>query len=193
MVTLWLMRHAPSPQNVAGVIMGGTADPEPLPEELERAALAGTALEGRFSRVLASPQRRALLTAQAAFPQVEVRVDERLRERDLGEWQGAAKQSLPADVLSRAGSVRLGAAPPNGESPRAFGVRVRSLLEELARLHDGETLIAVTHNGVIRMALFLSRAASLEEASDADVRFLEPLAVEVSADTLVVPEQALPG
>ena len=44
-------------------------------------------------------------------------------------------------------------APPNGESPRSFNQRVLAILQELAARYPGQTILVVTHSGVICNAL----------------------------------------
>src|SRR4051794_24771780 len=117
MARLWLMRHAPTADNAAGVVMGA-ADPEALPDGLAEAAEVGRTLAGlTFTRVISSPQLRAVATARALFPDADLAVDGRLRERDLGDWQGLAKEAIPAQALTPTRSIDLRAVVPGGEAP----------------------------------------------------------------------------
>ena len=46
-------------------------------------------------------------------------------------------------------------APPGGESPRHFARRIVAALREIASAHGGDTVIVVSHGGVIATALAL--------------------------------------
>jgi probable phosphoglycerate mutase len=78
--------------------------------------------------------------------------DARLRELDMGEWTGRAKQDLvrehPQDYLDwRAGTFT----PANGETWQAFRARVADGIRDWLRRTEGD-LLAVVHGGVIRAA-----------------------------------------
>src|SRR5262249_22072290 len=75
--------------------------------------------------------------------------DARLREQNLGQWQGQRqadiREKFPAEYR------RLKADPdyevPGGESARQCATRVIACLEEIARRHTGQHIAVVTHGG----------------------------------------------
>jgi probable phosphoglycerate mutase len=108
--------------------------------------------------VLSSDLTRALDTARAVADRTgaPLILDARLRELDLGDWQGLtteeARQAFPEQHAAwRAGEdVRRG----GGETYREAGERaVACIREALSDLPDGGTLIAVTHGGTARGAM----------------------------------------
>jgi broad specificity phosphatase PhoE len=100
----------------------------------------------RFERVVASDLQRAWRTAEIAFPARAVERHPALRERSLGDWEGAFRSELVAKgqmPLLLAWSV----GPPGGESQQALARRV---LRWLADQPPADTL-AVAHGGVLRV------------------------------------------
>ena len=118
-----------------------------------RRFLAGVPLMTVYS----SPKRRALESAclLVAHP-AHVTVDERLGEIDFGIFEGLTFADIarrfpqkyeewmnhPTDV-----------AFPGGETFLAMVTRVRGALNDLRRLHRGQTIAVVSHGGVNRIAL----------------------------------------
>ena len=124
----------------------GLAQVERLPEALSRF---------RISRVVSSPQRRAIQTAEpvAAARELPVEIDDRFAEydRDLPlyipieqirdenpqEWARMAQGHLPSAV-----------------DEDAFRARVRTAVEDLVAAADPEDTVAVfSHGGVINVLL----------------------------------------
>ena len=107
--------------------------------------------------VLSSPYRRAADTArlavEAAGLDVPVRTDERLRERDLGAFDGLTasgiKELYEAESERRARTGKLYYRPPGGESWCDVALRVRSLLLTWREDHAGRRLAVFTHQAVI--------------------------------------------
>jgi broad specificity phosphatase PhoE len=104
--------------------------------------------------VLSSPYRRAAETAERALRHTGLRVtyDERLRERDLGLFDGLTGRGIRARYPDEAGRRdRLGKfyyQPPSGESWCDVVLRIRDLMRDLQDL-DGARLWLVTHQAVI--------------------------------------------
>lgn len=104
--------------------------------------------------VISSPYRRSLETARVALEErpVEIDVDERLRERDLGLFDGLTARGIRARFPEEAERrERLGKfyyQPPSGESWVDVVLRVRSLLRDLEH-HDGADVWLFSHEAVI--------------------------------------------
>ena len=96
--------------------------------------------------VLSSPYERAAATAAHALSamdgRLQVRHDERLRERELGIFDGLTGAGIRAEFPHEADRRRyLGKfyyRPPSGESWCDVALRVRSLLRDLEDRYDGE-------------------------------------------------------
>ncbi|RPJ00496.1 MAG: histidine phosphatase family protein [Chloroflexi bacterium] len=85
---------------------------------------------------------------------IEPTVDERLNEFDIGCIEGMADQEIQEkypDVLKayleRTSDFRF----PGGETGEEAARRITAYLEEIRRLHAGESIILVSHDGLIRV------------------------------------------
>lgn len=109
----------------------------------------------RLACVYSSPMERAKETAEpiAAAVGLLVREEPRLNECDFGDWTGrklADLRELPEwRMLQRRPS---GFRFPGGESFLEMQVRISSAVEELAVLHQGESVVVVSHADPIKAA-----------------------------------------
>ena len=107
---------------------------------------------GRMQWV-ASPLRRAAETVQL-LSGAEPRYERALIEMDWGEWEGFRLDELRARFgaeFARMEALGLDFRPPGGESPRDVVHRVQRWLTGAAAL--GDSVVAVSHNGVLRAVL----------------------------------------
>ena len=111
--------------------------------------------EWRPTLVVSSPYRRAADTARFATEPLALAVDfdERLRERDLGVFDGFTGRGIrahyPEEAARRTKLGKFYYQPPSGESWADVVLRVRSLLTDLRHGYDGERLWLFTHQAVI--------------------------------------------
>ena len=164
--------------------------------------------EWRPTLVVSSPYRRAADTARFATSGLDIDVlfDERLRERDLGVFDGLTGRGIRAQYPEEAARrTRLGKfyyQPPSGESWADVVLRVRSLLADLRHGYDGERLWLFTHQAVImafryvledideRHLLEIDREVQIPNASlTRFVRAGERFELETFADTRAVDSQ----
>ncbi|GAB7190122.1 histidine phosphatase family protein [Kineococcus sp. NUM-3379] len=126
--------------------------------------------------VLASPYLRARQTAEellaGAGLDVPLRTDERLRERDLGWWDGltgaGVRARYPEESARRARLGKLYYRPPGGESWCDVALRVRSLLADLRSEHAGRHVLVVSHQAVIMNFRFVLEALDEERLMTLD-------------------------
>ena len=158
---LVVARHGETPANVA-MLMQGSGDDSLTEKGRQQAQALARRLADEFGDAVAlysSPLGRALQTARAisaALNDLPVWSHPDLVEYDLGEWDG-----LPYMVLRDKHRLweRMRAdpdfTPPGGETPQGFARRVHTTFEEIIRAHPGQTVIVVSHGGVISTALAL--------------------------------------
>jgi broad specificity phosphatase PhoE len=176
--TLWLVRHAPTRDNLDGVIMG-QGDPDALVDGLDRAARLLRGVPIAFA--VSSDARRAQATARAIVPDLPLCLDARLRERSFGEWEGRSKAELRAthpDALTATGAVRLDADLPGLEPLSALCARVRAALADLRDLRH--PVLVVAHNGPLRVAMILLALADLDDAARTSFPHLSPVAADLA-------------
>lgn len=152
--------HSTSTDNEAG-IASGWSDPGLSPTGEEQARELGARLaEVTLDLVVSSDLRRAVRTADLAFEgrEVEVIVDERLRECSYGDLDGASVEEVDA--------IRLDCIEtpfPGGESYREATERHRSLLDELAEEQPGATILLIGHRATHHALEHLCSGVALEE------------------------------
>jgi broad specificity phosphatase PhoE len=159
---LLLVRHAESSWNAAGRWQGhgnpplsdrGRAQANALVREL-----AGEAIDVLVSSDLRRAVETATILGQARGLRPEL--NPRLRELDLGDWEGLTRDQIErtaGDVLRRFEAGDLDVRPGGGENLRELEQRAFSAVTELVDAHPGRRLAIVTHLGVIRALLGESR------------------------------------
>lgn len=157
--TLILVRHGETTLNLEHRFRG-RADP-PLTEHgvdqarsvAQRGELTGAAV------IYTSPRQRAAATATAIGSGTRTEMvakDPRLDDIDYGEWTaltGAESAerwpALHREWLARPEQLRF----PRGEAIADVVVRAREAIEVYRTKHEGGTIVAVTHDVIIRILL----------------------------------------
>lgn len=124
--------------------------------------------------VLSSPYARAHETAKRAVEAagLELVLDERLRERDLGSFDGMTGVGIRdeyADEASRRKRVgKFYYAPPSGESWADVVLRVRSLLADLRYGFEDAEVWLFTHQAVIMSFRYVLEGLTEQELLEID-------------------------
>lgn len=188
---LLLVRHGESAGNVAANLATSAgaetievpardADVELSENGLEQARALGAWLRelpgGRTPQaVWSSPYRRASDTAAVALTEagleLPVRLDERLRDRDLGitdtlTWAGVQAR-YPEEARRREWLGKFYHRPPGGESWADVALRIRAVLADLERQDDHQRLLVTCHDVVI--LIFRYVCEGLDEAGVLDI------------------------
>jgi broad specificity phosphatase PhoE len=152
--------HSTSEDNEAGVA-SGWRDPPLSGKGRDQARELGERRRGeQIDAVFCSDLRRAVETAEIAFPETVRYKDRRLREYDYGTMTG-----MPREVMETERPLRVEKPFPEGESLRDVAERVRAFLDDVARRWDGKRIVVIGH-GATRLALeHLLGGKPLEEAA----------------------------
>jgi alpha-ribazole phosphatase len=161
MIRLLLVRHGTTAWNRKGRYQGQSD--VPLDETGIQQALA---LKSRLAReeidaIYASDLQRAWQTAAvvAAPHRLAVRPEPRLREIDFGIWDGLTYGEIEQrylEALTAWEADPLNTAPHRGESLDQVSARVRAALDDIARVHRGQTAVVVAHGGSLQVLLCLA-------------------------------------
>lgn len=160
---LTLVRHGQTVANTKHLLQGHSESPLTELGRQQARAVGERLRDERIDRLYASDLSRAYETALEIakhHPSVVLERDARLRERNFGIYEGEAHADLSAKGVPD--SIIFGA-PPNGETNEAFRERIFSFLDELFDKHHGESVVLVSHSGLIGRLLL-----TLAGASEAD-------------------------
>lgn len=188
--SLWLVRHGESAGNVARdaaeaaglpMIDVATRDMDvalsPTGESQARTLgrwLADQPEDERPTHTLASPYVRAQTTARLVLEEsgcppeeIDIEVDERLREREFGILdrltRAGIEQRHPEQAAARAFLGKFYHRPPGGESWADVALRLRSTLDTIGRQYAGDRLLVVSHQVVISVFRYLLEGLTEQE------------------------------
>jgi len=150
------IRHGRTTDNANGVISGGTADPDLVPEGRDQAkeahkvyqALKAKGIVNDDTPVFTTDRRRAVDTAKlfTGRENVEnVTIDPRLLERLLGDWDSKLTERLQKEIKAIPGF-----SPPTEEAPADHKAHVFECLDQRIAEAGGQPIIIVSHGGTTR-------------------------------------------
>uniref|UniRef100_A0AAU2JN40 Bifunctional RNase H/acid phosphatase n=1 Tax=Streptomyces sp. NBC_00049 TaxID=2903617 RepID=A0AAU2JN40_9ACTN len=168
--TFVLLRHGETALTPQKRFSGsGGSDPELSPAGRRQAAAVAEALaaRGTVQTIISSPLRRCRETAQAVAGRLDldVTVEDGLREVDFGAWEGLTfaevRDRFPDDLEAWLGSPK--AAPTGGgESFMAATRRISATRDRLLAAHAGRTVLLVTHVTPVKILVRLALGAPPE-------------------------------
>ena len=154
-----LLRHGKTEWNQKKRIQGQEDSPL-TPEGRREAGKWGLILKDvPWNRILTSDTGRAIETAALINQALKVPLvkDSRLREQDWGKWTGETLAQLK-ERDGRLLEEQVGAGwrfcPPGGEDRNSVLERSREAIRTAAEIWTGETILVVTHEGVIKCLVY---------------------------------------
>jgi probable phosphoglycerate mutase len=163
---IYLVRHGETDWNVLGRLQGqGIIPLNPLGQRQAEKVAARLAQEP-VTALYSSDSVRTMQTAApiARATGLDIRTEPRLRERDVGLYQGhtwAEVEAVDPDGVGQWRSDPLGFRPPGGENRQAVTERARAALDDIAAAHPGERVVVVSHGGPITMIMMTIRGTAL--------------------------------
>lgn len=164
---LLLVRHGesiPARDDRPFPLVDGQGDPELDPRGHEQAQRVADRLEREdVAAIYVSTMQRTAQTAAplAARLGIQPRVEPDLREVHLGEWENSFRKHVAEGnpIAAQMFAEQRWDVIPGGEPADAFSARVRRAITRIAAAHPDETVVAVSHGGVIGQALTLATGA----------------------------------
>ena len=154
MSKITLLRHGQTDYNAKGLLQG-RIDSSLNRTGFAQAKKAAEAI-GQVDRIISSPLKRAIQTAEAFNKEIEI--SDAWIELDYGEWDGKSVASIPKEIWEE-WKNDPNFKPPKGESLKNLGQRVRSFLETLDT-DDDEHVLIVTHVSPIKASIAWALGAS---------------------------------
>jgi alpha-ribazole phosphatase len=145
--TIDLLRH--------GAVQGGTyyrgRTDDPLSAEGWQQMRPWLAQE-KWTQVVSSPLCRCLDFAKeiSQLHALPLQIEARFQEIDFGDWEGKTAAEIDCHALQRFYQNPLQNPPPHGENLLDFQQRIAQAWQDLLKTSRGETILLITHAGVIR-------------------------------------------
>lgn len=144
----------------------GSSDPELTSQGWQQMRDLNVAFRGqRVDAVLCSPLRRCRQSLEALEVAAACRYQDALREINFGAWEGKSFAEIAASDEPSVAAWAAGGADftfPEGDCLKLFYERMVGLWQSLAATEE-ESLLVVTHGGVIRHLLCLALALPWEK------------------------------
>ena len=164
---LYLIRHGVTASNEEGRYMGRSEEPLSTEGRWQARLVARELSHAPLEAVYSSPLRRARETASTINQPHghDLAIEHGFIELDLGRWEGMSGPEISAQDpaewkiwMGDPAALRL-------DGIEAFGAvqeRVRKALHRIVRLHPDGCVAAVTHDGIIRIAVLEALGMSLQ-------------------------------
>ena len=165
---IYLVRHPP-PIGVDGVCYGrlDVAVEEHAIDETVHSVFAQIPSQVLDrARIYSSPASRCMGLARRIAASHEPTPAEDLSEMNFGDWQGSRWDSIAREKIDAWAKDAWGYRPGGGESAEMVAMRWERWLHHVRRLES--VVIAVTHAGIIRVAL--ARSAGINDSSVLNVQ-----------------------
>ena len=171
MTTLVLIRHGQTDWNVEGRWQGQVGPPLNERGREQARRVAEYQSQFGFAALYSSDLRRAMETAQiiGAEMGVEVISEPRLREVNLGQWQGMLTDDIQAqypEEFRQWHHEPLAVQPPDGETVHALAARVLEAINEIIARYPKRRVGIVAHELPIAIVLCRSAGLGLEHLRD---------------------------
>lgn len=173
MTEIIFIRHGETLWNIEGRVMGQLDSRLSRLGEKQAQAISRRLSEVSFDQLYSSDLGRAVQTANAIALKCgkEVILEEQLRERHMGVFQGRTREEKKAeypDVWKQCKAVGADfVIPGGGESQNQRLARSIRIMNDLADAHPGETIVIVSHDGILRG--FLSHMLGLDALSETSI------------------------
>lgn len=148
-MNLYCVRHGQTEWNVLKK-MQGSADIELNDKGIEQAYETRNNLENvEFDIIICSPLKRAKETADIINEkrQVPLLVDDRLRERNYGEFEGVSKSSFDYNEFW---SYHINKKYEKAENVQDFFRRINRLLIDIKEKYSDKNILLVSHAGILK-------------------------------------------
>lgn len=142
---IYFIRHGQTDWNLLKLMQGQTDIP--LNEEGRNQArkMAQTLKGVTFDKVFCSPLSRAVETCKAVVGEGKIIIDERLVERNFGEYEGKSLQIMIDEGFWKESGMQNF---KRGESLSDVVSRVYSFLDEITQKYKNKNILIVAHGGI---------------------------------------------
>ena len=148
---LFVLRHGETNENITGMMQG---DMDTVLNEKgcnQALSVRDKVLESNIDLVISSPKKRAIKTAMLAAPNIPLILDDRLRSRNHGEFEGMRRDEIN---INDYWNIKKNNQYIKAESVKDLFDRVESLLKEVKEKYNDKNVLLVTHSGIVRVLYY---------------------------------------
>jgi len=148
---LFVLRHGETNENITGMMQG---DMDTVLNEkgcCQALSVRDKVLESNIDLVISSPKKRAIKTAMLAAPNIPLILDDRLRSRNHGEFEGMRRDEIN---INDYWNLKKNNQYIKAESVKDLFDRVESLLKEIKEKYNDKNVLLVTHSGIVRILYY---------------------------------------
>ena len=148
---LFVLRHGETNENITGMMQG---DMDTVLNEKgcsQALSVRNKVLENNIDLVISSPKKRAIKTAELAAPNIPLILDDRLRSRNHGEFEGMSRDEIN---IHDYWNLKKNTQYIKAESVKDLFDRVESLLKEVKEKYNDKNVLLVTHSGIVRILYY---------------------------------------
>lgn len=166
---LILVRHGETDWNTAGRYQGQADPPLNAKGRAQAQTLALDLMNSHIDAIYSSDLQRARETAEIVSGKLGLVVtyDRRLREMNLGEWEGLLESEIiagyPVEWDARAHDP-LGSRAPGGESLLELAERLWASANDIGRAHPTDGVLIISHGLALATLLCRARGLPLQQA-----------------------------
>ena len=148
---LFVLRHGETNENITGMMQG---DMDTVLNEKgcnQALSVRDKVLESNIDLVISSPKKRAIKTAELAAPNIPLILDDRLRSRNHGEFEGMRRDEIN---INDYWNIKKNNQYIKAESVQDLFDRVESLLKDVKEKYNDKNVLLVTHSGIVRILYY---------------------------------------
>ena len=148
---IYYVRHGQTDWNFARKMQGGQTERNLNKTGIEQAKYTKKQLENvKYDIVICSPMNRAKQTTEIISEgrDVTIIIDERIRERRLGELEGVP---ITEECEKKIWDYNLNIELAGGENLKEFEERILNFIEEIKDKYNNKTVLIVAHGGVAKV------------------------------------------
>ena len=172
MTEIYLIRHAQAEGNIYRFMQGHWDGDVTETGQLQIKALAEKLKDIKIDAVYSSDLKRAFMTAQAALkyhPEIRINTDKRIREINLGPWEGVPFGNLYYHHKEEM-TLFLSDSPDwhveGAETFEQVTHRAYEALCEIAKRHEGQSTVIVSHGVTLRCLQSKMMGVTIDKAKD---------------------------
>ena len=148
---IYYVRHGQTDWNLAKKMQGGGTERDLNETGIKQASETKKELKNlKYDIVVCSPMNRARQTAEIINQDNDVKtiIDERIRERKLGDLEG---HEITEKIEKQIWDYDLNYQIQNGECLHDFEKRILDFLEDIKQKYSDKTILIVAHGGVAKV------------------------------------------